>query len=79
LERPMFVHRRGRGNRIEPCASAFFMRTEGGNPVHSHGTVKFHLHTIYQKLGVHSRIALMIALAGRGRSKPSRQVNNGRK
>ena len=45
----------------------------------SDGTVKFHLHTIYQKLGVHSRIALMIALAGRSRSKPSRQVNNARK
>jgi two-component system, NarL family, nitrate/nitrite response regulator NarL len=33
------------------------------------GTVKIHLHAIYQKLGVRSRIELMIALSGRG-SKP---------
>jgi two-component system nitrate/nitrite response regulator NarL len=42
------------------------------------GTVKFHLHTIYQKLGVHSRIALMIAVADRTRSIPLRQLNNAR-
>jgi RNA polymerase sigma factor (sigma-70 family) len=32
----------------------------------SEGTVKIHLHAIYQKLGVRSRTELMIALAGRG-------------
>ena len=121
LERPVFVHRRDRGNRIEPCARAFFTSTEKGNPVPNgapikakdiaiksdtlskrqqqvvalvcdglsnklianrlsltEGTVKFHLHTIYQKLGVHSRIALMIAVADRTRSNPLRQVNNAR-
>ena len=29
------------------------------------GTIKFHLHAIYEKLGVRSRIELMIALKGR--------------
>jgi DNA-binding NarL/FixJ family response regulator len=33
------------------------------------GTVKLHLHAVYQKLGVHSRTALMIALADRRKSK----------
>jgi len=34
------------------------------------GTVKSHLHAIYDKLGVQSRIALMIALSDRSTSKP---------
>jgi two-component system nitrate/nitrite response regulator NarL len=33
------------------------------------GTVKIHLHAIYNKLGVRSRIEIMIALADRRRSK----------
>jgi DNA-binding NarL/FixJ family response regulator len=32
------------------------------------GTVKIHLHSIYEQLGVRSRIELMIALADRRRS-----------
>lgn len=34
------------------------------------GTVKSHLHAIYDKLGVQSRIALMIALLDRSKQKP---------
>jgi DNA-binding NarL/FixJ family response regulator len=34
------------------------------------GTVKSHLHAIYDKLGVQSRIALMIALLERSTQKP---------
>jgi RNA polymerase sigma factor (sigma-70 family) len=33
------------------------------------GTVKIHLHSIYEQLGVRSRIELMIALANRSKSK----------
>jgi DNA-binding NarL/FixJ family response regulator len=33
------------------------------------GTVKCHLHAIYEKLSVHSRTALMVALADRSKSK----------
>jgi two-component system, NarL family, nitrate/nitrite response regulator NarL len=33
------------------------------------GTVKIHLHSIYEQLGVRSRIELMIALADRSKSK----------
>ena len=33
----------------------------------SEGTVKSHLHTIYEKLGIESRTALMIGLANRSR------------
>jgi DNA-binding NarL/FixJ family response regulator len=33
------------------------------------GKVKLHLHAIYQKIGVHSRTALMIALADRSKSR----------
>jgi DNA-binding NarL/FixJ family response regulator len=33
------------------------------------GTVKCHLHAIYQKLGIHFRTALMVALADRSKSK----------
>jgi two-component system nitrate/nitrite response regulator NarL len=32
------------------------------------GTVKAHLHAIFEKLGVRSRIEIMIALAGRTKS-----------
>jgi two-component system, NarL family, nitrate/nitrite response regulator NarL len=34
------------------------------------GTVKIHLHAIYEQLGIHSGIKLMIALADRGGTKP---------
>jgi two-component system nitrate/nitrite response regulator NarL len=34
------------------------------------GTIKGHLHTIYEKLGVRSRIELMIALADRSKLAP---------
>jgi DNA-binding NarL/FixJ family response regulator len=34
------------------------------------GTVKSHLHAIYDKLGVQSRIALMIGLPDRSKSNP---------
>jgi DNA-binding NarL/FixJ family response regulator len=34
------------------------------------GTVKCHLHAIYQKLGIHSRMELMVALAKGSNSKP---------
>ena len=36
----------------------------------SEGTVKGHLHGIYQKLGVRSKTQLMIVLANRGKWKP---------
>jgi len=36
----------------------------------SEGTVKVHLHAIYEKLDILSRTQLMIALADRGQSNP---------
>jgi DNA-binding NarL/FixJ family response regulator len=33
------------------------------------GTIKVHLHGIYEKLDIHSRAELTTALAGRGKSK----------
>jgi DNA-binding NarL/FixJ family response regulator len=40
------------------------------------GTVKCHLHAIYEELGVRSRIELIIALADRSKSKSDWGIHN---
>ena len=66
--------------RINAAACAFSISAEGGKPCTfdkeiadklgvTEGTIKIHLHAIYEKLGARSTFELMIALADRRRGK----------